>query len=396
MNSSLTIMFRQLSYPFKRYHVIILCIEWILVQVLLWHFHGTRTIEDSWKYLRHDFLVVWTIPGSDKMYSGYVGFLDICQILGLSLDSIVLIQIIISGLSTVFLYKIIFELSNSKSSALLGTGFYILFTKLQIWNYFILTDSIFISLTIFTTYVLISRTKPIFKILAVALTTIIRPTGIIFLLAVIVFFFLPIVKEIKKAQLKWMVVLIGITSFLIVLNQLLIDFRILETWYSGKIVFNVDNYKDKEIVEQLIVDNTHVVPCNGQETGEIPLFSMLCSILKNPGFTTRLFVSKISYFILDIRPYFSNIHKFISISVLLVLYSGVLLYIRDSSNYPFNIFAFTYIACTVLMAGMTILSWEGRFFAPLYPFLIILGFTGYTQFFNTEMPRKKIFRKEIG
>lgn len=380
----------------SKYPFFLLCTEWIIVQVLLWRFHGVKTIEDSWKYLGQSFFDLWTISGSEKMYAGYVGFLNVCQSAGANLESIVIIQVIISGISTIYLYKTLFFLSKSRLTSVLGTGLFIMFYKLQIWNYFILTDSLFISFTIITFYALLSKSNPLVKILAAAITTIMRPPGIIFFMAVTLFFLYPVFKQTKMVRFKWLLIIVLFTICLGIFNRLLVNFRIVETWNSGKIVFNVDNYEDRRIVEQLMIDNTSIIDCGEESKDNIAIVTLASSIFKNPSFLARLFISKIFYFIFDIRPYYSVLHIIISVSTLLFLYIGIFRYLNSSLDSSLYVFAITYILGTILMAGMTILSWEGRFFAPLYPFLIIFGFTGYTQIIERFAVSSKASLKATG
>ena len=95
------------------YHKTVLVLEWLSVHSLLWIFHGTRTISDSWKYLTEEIADPASMPGKEKLYMVYVGFLDICQSSGCGLDGIVLVQVLISGLSVIFMYKILRLLNQS-------------------------------------------------------------------------------------------------------------------------------------------------------------------------------------------------------------------------------------------------------------------------------------------
>src|SRR5690606_35533187 len=74
------------------------------------------------------------------------------RLIEIPFDYIVIFQVFLSGVSLYFFYKLGEGISNKE------IGFYsaillILFYPLQIWNFYLYTDSIFISMTIIFTYI---------------------------------------------------------------------------------------------------------------------------------------------------------------------------------------------------------------------------------------------------
>ena len=92
--------------------------------------------------------------GKASSYLGYIFFLSIFQYFNLSLTFVVISQIFLTILSALCIYKISQKFS-SNIGGLFAVILYLFYFPIQIRNFYILTETLFICSIIFTTYFLI-------------------------------------------------------------------------------------------------------------------------------------------------------------------------------------------------------------------------------------------------
>ena len=128
-------------------------------------------------------------------YIAYIFFIAIFQYLSLSLTFVTLTQIILTILSGLCIYQISKKLS-SELGGLFSISLYLFYFPLQIRNFYILTETIFICVLIFVIYFLVFFKKKYLPLLVflILFYIIIRPHGIL------------IVPSLILASLTWILI----------------------------------------------------------------------------------------------------------------------------------------------------------------------------------------------
>lgn len=151
---------------------------------------GVKIANDSPRYIFYANQVVemGTFPsGQFFWYLGYIGFLSLFFSLNLGYPFIVAFQVLISGLAMLALYRSSIKITKGNYAvAFLAAAFYSLWPKIQLWNFYILTDSLFTSMTIISFWALvhIKNWKSILMIIPLLIFSfLIRPNGIGLLVA---------------------------------------------------------------------------------------------------------------------------------------------------------------------------------------------------------------------
>lgn len=289
---------------------------------------------------------------------------------------IVLLQLTISLISISFLFLTLKKFVSNPYLAIIPSFLLLIWPKIFIWHYFILTESLFISFCCISLCAIFWWRPTNWKVfLIILLTASIRPSGLIVLFSYFVYLIAYLLNKYQLSPLKRkLVVTLTIVVILVLGNMALKSFNIVETWGSGKIVYNVQNYPDAMVQDQLTLSNLDLI---FPPTSTNPLIEMLSFTLLNPIFSIKLFVIKVLYFVADIRPYYSWFHIGLNVFLLSSCYILSLIAIRKFAFKSYQkVFIMSVIIGFALMAGLTVLSWEGRFFAPIYPILFFLSAIG--------------------
>ena len=375
--------------------MIFLWMAGIIISIIGWNIYGVRIMYDSLEYEESARLLQdGQLNDMHRMfYMGYIALLAILK----SRTFIVIIQLIISLVSASVLFLTLKKYVVSPFIEIVPSLLIMIWPKVFIWHYFILTESLFISFCCLSLCAILWWRPTNWKVfLIVLLTTSIRPSGLIVLFSYFICLISFLINKYQLSSLKrQLVVAFTIVIILFLGNMALKSFNIVETWGSGKIVYNVQNYPDKMIQEDLTLSNRDItIPADSKN----PMIEMLNFTLLNPMFSFKLFVIKVLYFVADIRPYYSRIHIGINAILLSTCY---LLSIMALRKYPFKsyqkVFLISIVIGFVLMAGITVLSWEGRFFAPIYPILFFLSAIGMDILFSGKSIthlKIKLFRSQ--
>ena len=114
-----------------------------------------------------------------KSYIGYILYISLFKYFNLNLSYVVFSQIFFTFLSSLCVYKISENLS-SRLGGILSISLYLFYFPLQVWNFYILTETLFICSVIFIVFLVFFKKKYIPIIIFLIIFTIsIRPHGII-------------------------------------------------------------------------------------------------------------------------------------------------------------------------------------------------------------------------
>lgn len=364
--------------------VVVTVLIWLAIQTYYFQNLGLKIVPDSAR--RYIPAAVELVENGslssihEYRYIMYVAFLSLFIITNLNLKLAAILQICISGVAAIYLYKSVQKLSNNSLVALGAAYLFIFWKDIQLLNVYILTESLFISSIIFVLFAIVRSEKLTHYLLALALSiipTFLRPNGFIILLGVticIIYHYRNIIFYNKT--FLW----IGITALstvsLYILDQYLLKtFGIISSYAKGEVIY-ASNYFS-------VSTKGLTIPVKG----ESPLLNILAFIYKNPIFFLKLFLTKLFVFILYAKPYYSNFHNLAIILTIYPLYFFCTLYILKTNRQPAKVFLITVLFLQTIMVAVTTEDWDCRFIAPLLPILIAFGFTG---FYNTLQNNLKI------
>lgn len=318
---------------------------------------------------------------SRKSYIGYMIYIAIFQYFKLDLSYVVLSQISLSLLSSICIYKISTKLS-SRAGGIFCLSLYLFYLPIQVWNFYILTETLFICSIIFSLYFLIFFQRKLIPIIIFLFifTVSIRPHGIILILS---FFMAFIIWAYLNNNLKFFwfsILIICILSYptLLILNLYIADQNIEYLIANAGIVWGYEE-----------LNNSLKFKMSDTSNGDI---NSLLIFLKNNAYVfINSFLKKIWYFLFRIRPHYSDFHNLYLIVFNIIYYPlAVYGFIKlKSKKSLYVILIYMLIICFTFTAGLTFADWDSRFSLYITPLFFILASVGFVGLINLK---KKFYK----
>ena len=292
---------------------------------------------------------------------------------------IVLGQIALSGLAALALYRAVRQLRGGQpGAAALAVGLFILWPDVQQFNCYLLTESLFTSLSVLSFWALVrvrggswraGQTGPIARAWALLLallllTALVRPNGFVVAGAAAG----AGLVHLYAARRRWFWAALGLGVLALplavaVLNHQLISFFLVETYARGELMFATP-------VWAIHPGAPLVMPPAG--LGQMS--RVLSFAAHNPGFLLRLMAGKLLVFFGSIKPYYSPAHRLLSVLVLWPLYY---LAVRGTRRAAVWLPARAFLAAVPLLQAavvmLTVDDYDVRFLAPVLPFVFALA-----------------------
>ena len=318
-----------------------------------------------------------------KGYFGYLLFLAPFLYFDLPLYYVVLFQIVLTAISAFCLYKIT-EKFFCKSSGLICVFLFLSYFPLQLRNFYILTEMLFVDITIISAFFIVFFKKKylIPTVFLLFFLISIRPNGILFLFSIFISLFIYIIFNKKYLYLFFFLALLlfASTPIIIFLNSYLDELNLIKVLNKGIIwgySFETNQICLSSCLGVDLINNNF--PNN--------LLGYFEFVLINYIEYFKIFFLKIFWFILRARPYYSDLHNFYILFFNIVLYSSC---IYGFMKKPKNLFSINciifYILLSMVLVGLTFVDWSGRF--SLYILPLIMIFSSYGILFFV----KKIFK----
>ncbi len=367
----------------KRYQgifsIILITLVYIILSYISYTKYGVKVVSDSPRYIEYAQELLsqpfyW--HKHQSKYLGYVLFLMFLFKGGLSVKSVIIVQYIVTYLSIIIFYKSINIVLKSKSISLAFTILYLCNFEVIYWNSYILCESFYTAFIIFSLYAFLIYHYEDKKILLpiILFTIIIKPTGIAILLSFLLYVFL--VKSNLSNNRKTMFFVILFILFVILSRIYLRSFNVISEYVRGEVVYAVSIYKS--IIQQfpyLVIENKNIkIPPEHLLTFD----RIILFIVENPIYWLKLFFRKLFFYILHIRPYWSNFHNINSLIVLLPCYALIIFRLIKVGVNRKDIVLIGLIFLNSLIVSCTIVDWDGRFFMPIYPIIILCTAEGYS------------------
>ncbi len=351
----------------------ILVIIWACVQLLVIEHYGVVTSSDSPMYIEDATnLLNGEFPfGRSTWYASYSLFLASIFLLKGNILTVVIIQVLLSGVAACFLYRVAFNIFKDTIAAFITVLLYLLWIKIHQWNAYIYTESLFTSFSIISfSCMSLSRNKWQYSLVAllVIFTFFIRPAGLSFLCGVIGYLCVILIEKKYLSTIS----IIGIAMLLGALALFLLNYILSEYIY-----YFIKSYSHAEIIYPsipLIIEapSTIVTPSPTHS----PLGQLVLFIVSNPIYFLKLSILKLLLFLSNIKPYFSILHNSLTVLVLFPCYAFAIYGFKKMTAVKEKIFILCFVASQAITVSLTSENWDGRFLIPILPFIFIYSGCG--------------------
>jgi hypothetical protein len=385
------------SKSYQTNHYIILSLIFLAINTILYQKLGIKIANDSPRYLEYSNLIINKnifYKAHDFWYLSYVLFITIVKLFTDNCLYIVLLQIILSWLSIVAIYKSSFLLFNENAIAFATSIAYLTFIEISSWNFYVLTESFYSSMMCIAIYLVIrTHLNPTYKnlilcFIACLITFFTKPTGISIGIAIGALLLYQhknvILKAPKSLIITSSIVLVSISYLLI--NSMLQSFILIENYLLGEIVYGITTLPGFPSMDMLTID-VDMASITVPDKSHSPIIRNFLFFIQNPIFYTKLASLKLFWFLAHIKPYFSLIHN-VFIALLLYpmyLFFGISLS-ENTVDKSIKLFLSSIIIVNCLIVSLTSEDWDGRFLMPILPALFLLGTGQFVLFVRKRIP----------
>ena len=393
------------NFQFNNYNLyIILTFSLWLITILLYFFfseyikagslnNGVKFGSDTKFYFRQANLI---INGDVNIFDyksklGYILFLIPFIYFDIPLVSIVFFQLFLTAISALCLYKITSKFF-SKKSGIICLSLFLLYFPLQIRNFYILTEMLFIDITIILTYLIVYFKKinlPLIVMLIIVLVSI-RPNGIIYLFSILtsIFYFLIYYKRFFFISIYLVLILIFTLPLIHLLNSYLVDLNLINSISNKGIIWGW-SFENNSICKTSCL-STEFINNNYKNN----IFDIFKFISINFAEFIKIFILKIFWLLARVRPYYSDLHNYYLIFFNLFIYFGFIYGFikRPRKNFAINVIL-TFVLYSMVLVGLTFADWSGRFSLYFLPLIMIFsshGILNFLQLIFNSIVKKKI------
>jgi hypothetical protein len=325
---------------------------------------------DSFRYIDGaNQIINFEMPDNKGIgYLGYIFYIAIFQYFKFDLTIVILSQIFFSFISSLCIFKITKKFS-SHTGGVFALGLYLFYFPLQKWNFYILTETLFICLLIFIVYFFIFFKKKYFYLLIFLIIFYItlRPHGIVLIpsLALSLLVYLYSHNKFKLFYLMIVGSLIFAFPILYLLNGYIKNENVINSLISNVIIWGYDNKSNHLEFKNSNINND--------------LISLLIFYKNNFYFNTIAFFKKIFFFYFSIRPFYSDFHNYYLTLLNLIYWPTAIfgffkLYNKNNLGIYFSLFLIIFFSIAI---GLTWVDWDGRFFHYILPLIFIFSGIGF-------------------
>ncbi|RZK58615.1 MAG: hypothetical protein EOO59_08395 [Hymenobacter sp.] len=349
---------------------------WLLVQAaFLLRYRGPHFANDSAPYLEYAQNIAergYFEPGHYRRYILYPLFQSVFIKLGLGRWGIVAGQEIVAALAARALYGATRQLTpgGGRSAAALATALFILWPETQQFNAYLLTESLFLNLSVLALAVLVrarcGRPRD-YLLLAglLGLCALARPNGFVVALAAGLAGLLTLARQPDPRPLRWVLLSLVLLSPVLwrLLNYQLATYTLIETYQRGDLMF---------LVEEWAVHAAR--PLALPPPGLAPVSRLAYFYWHNPGVGSRLLLGKLFVFASGLKPHYSLFHK---ATAVLLLWPCYWLAGRGAARRavwrPARLFLVLVPVLQASVVMLTVDDYDVRFLAPVLPFVFVLA-----------------------
>ena len=347
---------------------------WATMQIWLYLTGGIRPAGDSGRYIgAAEVLLSGHLPTSGKAmsYLAYDGIVAIISGLGWGQGGVVFLQVIMSGVAAYTLYLLATYLYDWRAG-IVAALLYVGFPDLQKWNFYILTESLFIATIILTSYVILARKgwqRIIFGGLLVLLATFLRPNGFIVPLSLLLYVLVWLWQDGKRHLVAGIivatVVIVSVASIWV--GGMLSKEHVLNHYIEGTVIWGHP--------ESALIMPGQIADCTIAKGNA--LYEIACFVMAKPLYFIKLAGMKLFYFFLLARPYYSVPHNILIILFLLPVYTlTIISWYRGRKEFVRWGFAAIIIFLQALVVTFTFADWDSRHLEVVLPLIFLFASGG--------------------
>lgn len=299
--------------------------------------------------------------GKARSYLGYSLFVTPFVALGLGATAIGVGQILLSIVAAVCLYLLGLRFFDMRTG-LTAAALYVSFPDIQYWNLIIYAESVFSSMLIISSYLLLTATDRKRAALAVLLavyTCTVRPHGVGFAAALLLYA-LYLLWAHRRYRVLGALALVGLIALPVVwsaVGGMVKHEKVLDRYASGEIIWG---YRDNALkspgdISEHTLDIKH------------PVSAIAAFIAEKPRYFLKLFAHKLFYLYAHVRPYFSEFHNMLTLAFLVpaYLFAAFGLPVGADRQRPVRVLLASTFVFQSLITALTFADWDGRFLIPL-------------------------------
>lgn len=301
-------------------------------------------------------------------YSTLILFIAFCLKMQAGFGLIVFLQILLNGISIICFYRTIRHLSVQKWLPTVATLYFLILYYFHVYNTFIYTESLFFSLSIIYTWLLLttnrltlSRILLLFLLLTLCYFT--RPTGIYFLPATFLFVVLKFYPQ-QSRIILWTAGPVAAVILFILFNQTLGS--------GGGLDFMVPYIHEQVICGVSTISKPHQfdIAVNPNSVQGLAYF-----VIHHTDLFSKLALKRLSAFFGASRTFYSLGHNIFVSVYFYSLYAIILMHLRSLSRH-LRAEKWFFLTNIILMTVTVMLScdeWSNRFLFSVTPSLLMLA-----------------------
>ena len=343
---------------------------WIAVQALLIYQFGIVTKLEAATYIdvAKTSIATGHYPSGNFLFYSVQIWLDkFCILSGIGFWPIVLLQILLNGLSTILLYRLLLKFSGRNMAAFALTAAFIGMYYYQLYNVHLYTESIYFSLGIIFTYHLFSLRKLSVTTLAsvilfILLLCLTRPTGIFFFPAAGLYV---IFRFYRKKALLFITISIAAGLFLF---YFIVNFAI---GSGGALDFLVPYVTEQVICGIPSVTARHDIIVRADQNSIQGLWYI---ITHYPKLFFSLGAKRLIAFWGMYRDHYSVFHNIFICSYFFSIYLLIVLSVKKIlDRFAEAAYMFTLVILLALTVVLSCDEWHNRFILGILPFLLLMA-----------------------
>jgi len=379
-----------------KYFLPSLGILYLIISYLMFQYLGIKVVSDSPRYLDYAANIResgFYIEEHNIWYVSYPIFILLLSYLHPSLELIIFAQYALGGLALLCLYLAVRDFSQNEWAAGIAGLLYLLYFKNTLYPAYILTESLYSSLTCISLWCLVQWRSGKWGMLGKGFSCLIflaaifcKPTGIALLGALMVPVLYSYWKKIPSLLFKSGLVLFALAGMMVLLNAMFETFNVLYEYERGDLIYGMFLFEGKDFHPYLSLEppSDLYMPDKSYSV----LIQVIFFVVYNPWFWFRQFIGKLLLFFLHVRPFWSWMHNIHSLLLLLPTYFFAVRFLKsrqmDRSSLLFSV---VFIGIHALSVGIMTEDWDGRFLSPILPLIFGLAGIGLAKipfFPNTE------------
>lgn len=346
---------------------------WLLVQLGMLGAKGITTDMEGQVYINvaHYWLEHGSFEAAKSLfYSVPICLLALCIKTGMGYIGFVIMQLLVNGLATISLYRLVRHLSGQTQTAVIATLLFIVFIPLQIWNTYLYTESLFISLgIIYSSWLLRSNMRwallPLVLLGLVALT-LTRPSGILFVVPTFIYLLQKLITGQYAIAKRWGIVALATALTVFFVNYLYRtgggDLDVMKPYIEGHIICFMPSPQPHTPLQL-----THT----GQPIGDLWYY-----ILHNPAHFLKLFALRLWAFVNLARPYYSTLHNLALYLTMLPIYLFAIIGFAQRIKVVGRLYLIALLLVYAVAIALQCDDYHSRFIMVLFPYILFFAAEG--------------------